>query len=483
MWIHEEDESRRTEIWDFLRFLDGYVYRAANLIVSHQYFNDFYEDRILVNDEEIGSFSEEIRRRYSKLRQIRDGEEKGFLQAEIERLKLQEKESKEKARSDFYKMTRQGTTYKLLSKQFPEIPSDILSCLNIQIYKAIVKEKKDVMLGKQSIRTYRKGMPVPFKFPKQERGNTTHSPRLRFDQEKKEYFLDWLNNISFILRFGRDKSNNHLIVERVVGSEYTLCDSSIQIDDHKIFLLLVVEIPNQQKERNAGISVGVDLGVSVPAYCALSEGFARVAIGNSNDFLRVRLQMQRRRRLLQRSLMLTSGGKGRDKKLKALENLRDKERHFARTYNHTVTKRIIEFADKFNAGVIKLELLEGYGKDDNGRQLKGNFILRNWSYYELQMLLREKAVRDGIRVVYVDPYHTSQTCAQCGHYEEGQRVNQRDFICKNPDCPNKENKGERKGQNAIVNADYNAALNIARSIKTVTKKEECEFYKRTHILL
>ena len=81
-------------------------------------------------------------------------------------------------------------------------------------------------------------------------------------------------------------------------------------------------------------------------------------------------------------------------------------------------------------------------------------------------------------VVFVDPYRTSQTCAVCGHYEEGQRISQAEFLCKNPQCSNKEDKGEKKGQNATVNADYNAALNIAKRAKIVGKKEECEFYKK-----
>ena len=31
-----------------------------------------------------------------------------------------------------------------------------------------------------------------------------------------------------------------------------------------------------------------------------------------------------------------------------------------------------------------------------------------------------KAKKENIKVIFVDPYHTSQTCSACGHYEEGQ---------------------------------------------------------------
>ncbi|MBM4165940.1 MAG: IS200/IS605 family element transposase accessory protein TnpB [Ignavibacteria bacterium] len=457
LWIAEEDKTKRNETWDFLRMLDKEIFRAANVVVNNQYFNDFYEERIIQQDEKIGDVSKKIRLLYSKLRKAND-EEQQSLQNEIEILKEQKKESQTRVRSEFYKTSKQNTTYQILTKQFPEIPSDILTCLNNQIYSVIGKEKKEVLQGKRSIRSYRKGMPIPFRF--------AQHPRLEFFEN--EYYLRWLNNISFVLRFGRDKSNNRAILEKIFSKEYKLCDSSIQIDDRKIFLLLVVDIPKSEHNLNKELSVGVDLGLNVPAYCALSEGFARLAIGHKDDFVRVRQQMQRRRKALQKSLVLTSGGKGRTRKLKALDALGEKERHFVRTYNHTVAKRIVEFAEKYNAGVITMELLEGYGKDENGKSRKGDFVLRNWSYFELQTLLKDKAGRKGMDVVFIDPYHTSQTCALCGHYEIGQRETQANFICKNPVCKNFDEK---------VNADYNAALNIARSKKFVAKKEECEYFK------
>jgi putative transposase len=123
-----------------------------------------------------------------------------------------------------------------------------------------------------------------------------------------------------------------------------------------------------------------------------------------------------------------------------------------------LSKSIVEFAVRNRAGVIKLELLEGYGQSDQNA-----FFLRNWSYFELETMIEYKAKRTGITVVKIDPYHTSQTCSACGHYEEGQRK-EREFECKK--CGVK------------IDADYNAAINIARSDKVVKKKEECEFYKQ-----
>ena len=145
--------------------------------------------------------------------------------------------------------------------------------------------------------------------------------------------------------------------------------------------------------------------------------------------------------------------------MKALDRIEEKERNFARTYNHFVSKTVVDFAIQNRAGTIKMEILEGYGTDE-----PASFVLRNWSYFDLQKDIEYKAKRSGVKVVKIDPYHTSQTCSACGHWEAGQRKSQSEFVCAK--C------GEK------LNADYNAAVNIARSERTVTKKEQCEYYKR-----
>lgn len=78
-------------------------------------------------------------------------------------------------------------------------------------------------------------------------------------------------------------------------------------------------------------------------------------------------------------------------------------------------------------------------------------------------MIEYKAKREGIVVKYVDPYHTSQTCSECGNYEEGQRETQEKFICKS--C------------GFSANADYNASRNIAMSTKYISSKEESDYYK------
>lgn len=105
-----------------------------------------------------------------------------------------------------------------------------------------------------------------------------------------------------------------------------------------------------------------------------------------------------------------------------------------------------------------MENLKGFGKDSEGEvETKHKRLLGRWSYFELQKDIEYKAQMAGIKVVYVNPAYTSQTCHVCG--KKGDRTERDTFICLNTEC-----SCYGKSQDA----DMNAAINIARS-KNVTK--------------
>ena len=278
--------------------------------------------------------------------------------------------------------------------------------------------------------------------------------RIISDAETRVY-MKFVNNCVFKVLFGRIDRSMTLRKEmcRVLDDTYKIQGSSIDItEEGKIILNLSVGIPVSDSMRDESKVVGVDLGMAVPAVCALNDGQERCYIGSIDELLRVRTQIQSEIRKLQKSLASTAGGHGRKKKLKHLEALKEREANFVRTYNHMVSRRTVDFALKNNAGVIQLEDLSGFSGD------RSEYVLRNWSYYQLQSDISYKASIHGIKVRKVDPAYTSQTCSLCGHYEPGQRISQKAFVCKNPEC---------SGFGKEVNADYNAARNIAKSGKIV----------------
>ena len=250
----------------------------------------------------------------------------------------------------------------------------------------------------------------------------------------------------FAIDTGSNKNKEELNATLLclVSGKYEICGSSIGLckDDKKIVVNLSMKIPKKELELDENTVVGVDLGLAVPAYCVLNNNaYIKKSIGSAAEFLRIRTQLQSQYRRMQKQVSVNNGGHGRKKKLKPLDRFREKERNFVKTYNHYVSKEVVSFAVKNNAKYINMEELSGFKGDER--------ILRKWSYYELQQFIEYKAAKYGIEVRYINPYHTSQVCSCCGHWEEGQRMDQAHFVCK--ECGTE------------LNADYNAARNISMS--------------------
>ena len=258
-------------------------------------------------------------------------------------------------------------------------------------------------------------------------------------------------------------------VEMPFTEEYKVGGSTIEIKGTKIIINLTLDIPKVETALNEDVVLGVDLGQAVPAMCALNNDYyKRLAIGSADEFLRIRTQIQNERRRLQHALKDSRGGHGRQKKLRALDRLKEREKNFVQTYSHMVSRRVVDFAIKNGAKYINIEDLSGFGRDKYGHvkdDEHSKMILRNWSYYDLQEKIKYKAAIHGIEVRKIDPKYTSQTCSVCG--ERGLRQTQKEFICINPECARHKIYNNQK----YINADFNAARNIAMSQNFIEEDE------------
>lgn len=325
--------------------------------------------------------------------------------------------------------------------------------------------KKGLKFGKISLPTYRDNNPLKVR---------SDFIRLYYNYKNHQEFLDnlynknlklyikFVNGITFQVVLGNPHKSAELrsVFKNIFEEYYTIKGSSIQIDGTKIILNMSLEIPKQKIELDENVVVGVDLGIAIPAMCALNTNdYVRLCIGSKDDFLRVRTQIKNQRQRLYSNLKFANGGHGRNKKMQATDRFANYEKNWVQTYNHMVSKRVVDFALKNKAKYINLECLNGISQND----LRNNYLLANWSYYQLQQYIKYKAEKYGIVVRFINPYHTSQNCSCCGHWEEGQRVRQAEFICKNPECKNFGKK---------INADFNAARNIAMSTDFIDKSEK-----------
>lgn len=459
--VKEETPFGKNASWTFLRKMQDNIHKVYNDLSNRMFFDKAFEDIISSPDEaQVKILSDKISELQKVLEETQDKKEKKSLVSEIKKLQKEyfkiENDARKEAELELKDLFKKANLhhYEFLRKKWSFLfSSAVRDAVTARCTASFRQEYFDVKNGNRSLRTYKKGMPIPVR-----------KEQIKFvDDEIRMSFGETFEKIHFAPVFSASpkdfyrKNQSFEAIENLKSGKWNLSDSQIQVKGKKIFALLSIKIPAEIKKLKTENVVGVDLGLSIPAVVALNNNkYARKYIGDYNSFTKIRVAMQKRKETLQKNLSLSKNGKGREKKLQALEAHKKAERNFVQTYNHKVSKQIIDFAIIHKCKTINLEFLEGFGKDE-----KQQFVLRNWSFYELQSMIAYKAKVNNIDVVFIDPYHTSQTCPECGSSKKADA----DRVFRCDDCNYEENR------------DFVGARNIAKSQKYVSSKEDCTYYQ------
>ncbi len=168
---------------------------------------------------------------------------------------------------------------------------------------------------------------------------------------------------------------------------------------------LVLDLPDQPISPNVGV-MGVDIGENVLA--ALSSG---KLLGGE----RVRHE---RHKFLSKRRCLQSNGSQSAKQL--LKKISGKEARRIKHTNHIVSKQVIQEAIATQIGTIVMEDLTHIRKRIRaGKKVRSR--LHRWPFHQLQTLIQYKAESYGLKVLYVNPAYTSQTCSLCDQIGERDR--------------------------------------------------------------
>ncbi len=106
-----------------------------------------------------------------------------------------------------------------------------------------------------------------------------------------------------------------------------------------------------------------------------------------------------------------------------------RENRWMSDVNHQVSKALVE--SNPSRTLFVLEDLKGIRGATEKVIRKHRYEIVSWSYYDLEQKLNYKALRNGSKVLNVDPRYTSQTCPRCGHVEKANRNKKlHTFKCK-----------------------------------------------------
>jgi len=249
-----------------------------------------------------------------------------------------------------------------------------------------------------------------------------------------------INKCSIRYNFPRSASfkNNILSISTVKGrikvpfiipdcyKEYFTWDvneSLLRIDKrNRCFFMFTFSKDVNAESSNYQRVLGVDVGVN------------HLAVTSDRKFYGSRIK---RLRIKHDKLISELQAKGTKSSKRKLKRLSGRWRQFMAWTNHNISKKIVNSMD---GGIIVMEDITNIRKT-----ARYNKWIHKWTFRQLQSFIEYKAIRKGIRVVYVNPAYTSKECSIC-HNEV---VRHSGFV-KCSVCSHS------------LNSDLNASYNIAQ---------------------
>ncbi len=276
--------------------------------------------------------------------------------------------------------------YVLLSERLKgQVPMDVANALQQNVTKTYKEIRGKIFKGTASLLSYG-NIPVPFNGPSLRNLNYCNT---------RDCFTFSLFGIPLRAVLGRDRSKNGAILERCISKEIKICTSSLQISDNrkKLYLLLSVDIPKPNISLNEDNFIDAHLSIDNPIVAFYKND--KKVIGNKEEFLHRRIQIQKALKRAQINSSYTKGGKGRKRKIRPVERFNGKERDYINTKLHTYSRLLIDYAAKNRCGTIYL--INQYQKEKMAAN--NSFLLRNWGYYGLKQKLAYKASFYGIKII------------------------------------------------------------------------------------
>ncbi len=316
---------------------------------------------------------------------------------------------------------------------------------------------KEIQNGKRSVPNFKDKNPIDIvgkNIRKINKRENEYILTLSLVSEKFRQELELKTGTVDLLIKAHDQSQQK-IMERLLNSTYKIGVSQILKVNKKWFLNLTYKLDTEKTELIKGRVMGIDMGIENALYIAFNYSKKRFHF-KGDEVREFRKQMDRRKKALLNKATYSGKGKtghGRKKRTETANKIHNKIMNFRDTINHTYARRVVDIAVKHQCNTIQMENLKGINANKK--------LLKDWTYYDLQQKIKQKASEKGIFIVKVNPKYTSQRCHICGYISKENRITQSIFHCQS--C------------NEKVNADYNAAKNIATPfIEGIIKKNGSE---------
>lgn len=165
--------------------------------------------------------------------------------------------------------------------------------------------------------------------------------------------------------------------------------------------------------------IGIDLGQNFIATLYDSKGMVKFYKGRylkdmRSNYKHLRKQLQE---------------KGTHNAHNKIKTLNQRENRTIIHINHKISREIVDYAYKTKA-IIVIENLTGINLSCKVKK-ENKYYRVSWAFDQLQRFIEYKAEPLGLKVIYIDPRYTSQTCPKCGHtHKDNRNKKLHTFKCK-----------------------------------------------------
>lgn len=312
----------------------------------------------------------------------------------------------------------------------------------------------DILKGNKNIISYKANQPIPV---------TKQGMELHYNEDEKNFYITISLfsvkgakelNLPTALDFRlwiKDKSTR-TIVERCFDEVYGMAGSNLFYDEKKrMFRLnLSFDTKTSVKWEDTGKILGVKISLENPV-TAIVTGKTKPFIVEGGELERIRNNIEKRRISMSKQRAVCADGSighGYKTRMKPVNAIGDKIARYRDTYNHNISRGVVDYAQKMGCSSIQLEDLTGIAENDT--------YLKKWSYYDLQTKIKYKAAEKGIKTFIISRKHLNERCCKCGCVCSANIADDNKFKCISCDWKS--------------SIDYNSAQNL--SIKDVDKAIE-----------
>ena len=308
-----------------------------------------------------------------------------------------------KTENELYGKSLKGYLYDKMKDELPSLYTANIGQLRSFIENQFSKDiKKGLLKGSVSLTNFKRDMPIylhnkSYQFIETDKGIGVVISL--FSREKRKSLGMKTGQISFLIP--RLNKYQKAIINQIISNEYKQGAANLIYDTKKKKWMIAVSFSFKPKECTGQNTLIVRLGTDVLLRLRVIDGKTKTLqkMDKYDDFVpgleelqSVQKKMFAMRQSYGNATRIASAnnyGKGYKKRAAKILELGKKESRFRNTFNHKISRYVVEIAKRYDCGLIELE---DFSKTENA-------AFENWAYYDLESKITYKAEEEGIKTI------------------------------------------------------------------------------------